>query len=324
MFSHTDFRGLFAIIPTPAKDGADRWDATATVDLAETARVVEKLIADGADGLITTGTTGECATLTGDEFEAFVDCVLSTVRKRIPTFIGTTALGVHEIVKRTRFAQERGADGVLLGMPMWQPLTTDMAVTYYSDFSKTFPGLAVMVYGNSRAFRFPFSADFWGRVADAAPNVVAAKFSRPQDLMAALQAAKGRIAFLPHELGAFEFYQMSPQTTTACWSTAASMGPQPALAVIRAILAGNKDAAEAITADIKWANEPIVELLHQPELFASFNIQIEKIRINVAGYCKAGPIRPPYQVVPKEYVEQATECGRRWAQICPKYLTAAV
>ena len=81
--------------------------------------------------LIVLGTTGECATMTSQEYDAFVDCVLATVKKRIPTFIGTTALGTHEVVRRTRFAAERGADGILLGLPMWQPLTVDMAVEYY-------------------------------------------------------------------------------------------------------------------------------------------------------------------------------------------------
>src|SRR6476661_4951495 len=105
MLRPTDLRGVYAIIPTPAKDGADRWDAVNTVDLEETERVVNALVRDGADGLIVLGTTGECATVTNDEYEAFVDCILATMNKRIPTFVGTTALGTHEVVRRTRFAQ---------------------------------------------------------------------------------------------------------------------------------------------------------------------------------------------------------------------------
>jgi len=66
-------------------------------------------ISNYSDALIVLGTTGECATLTRSEYEAFVDTVLATVNKRIPCFIGTTALGTHEVVYRTRFAQDRGA-----------------------------------------------------------------------------------------------------------------------------------------------------------------------------------------------------------------------
>ena len=162
MLRPQDLRGMYAIIPTPAKPGAERLDATDTVDLAETARLVEHLLRDGTTGLIALGTTGECATLAQADYEAFVDCVLTTVNKRVPTFIGTTALGGQEAVRRIRFVRERGADGTLLGLPMWQPCTTEMAVKYYAEMSALFPDLAIMVYANARAFRFNFSAEFWG------------------------------------------------------------------------------------------------------------------------------------------------------------------
>ena len=63
MLTAQDIRGLYAILPTPAKPGADRMDAEHTVDLEEAARVVDRTIRDGASGLIVLGTTGECATL---------------------------------------------------------------------------------------------------------------------------------------------------------------------------------------------------------------------------------------------------------------------
>ena len=40
--------------------------------------------------------------------------MLETVNRRVPTFIGTTSLGAHEVVDRMRFVRDRGADGVLL------------------------------------------------------------------------------------------------------------------------------------------------------------------------------------------------------------------
>ncbi len=45
-----DITGAWAIIPTPAKDGASDWRARDTVDLDEAARVAENLIASGIDG----------------------------------------------------------------------------------------------------------------------------------------------------------------------------------------------------------------------------------------------------------------------------------
>src|ERR1700690_4252853 len=59
MLKPSDFRGVYAIIPTPAKDGADRWDAVDTVDLSETERVINRLIGDGVNGLIVLGGAGD-------------------------------------------------------------------------------------------------------------------------------------------------------------------------------------------------------------------------------------------------------------------------
>ncbi len=323
MLSARDLRGVYAIIPTPARADADHWGAVDTVDLDETVRVIEALVADRVSGLIVLGTTGECATLTGPEYDAFVDCVLATMRGRLPVFVGTTALGTHEVVRRTRFAQQRGADGILLGLPMWQPLTIDMAVEYFRTISEAFPALAVMVYANARAFRFAFAPEFWSRVVDAAPTVMAAKFSRPQLLLAAQAAARGRVHFLPHETALMKFYELAPETSTACWSTASSMGPEPALAIVDAILAGDRERATAVAADLTWANEPVHPIAADAELFASYNIQIEKLRIMEAGYCKTGPIRPPYNVIPPAYEEAAREVGRRWKALRPKYAAAA-
>ncbi len=323
MLGPKDLRGVYAIIPTPAREGAERWDAENTVDLAETERVVNALVRDGVSGLIVLGTTGECATLTADEYEAFVDCVLSTMKKRLPTFIGTTALGTHEVVRRTRLVAERGADGVLLGLPMWQPLTIDMAVEFYRSIAEAFPRLGIMVYGNGRAFRFSFPPEFWSRVVDAAPTLMAAKYSRPQSLLAALaEASKGRVHFLPHDGGLGKFAQLSPETTTACWSTAASMGPGPVLAQMRAQLANDAEELRKISADLAWVREPIKEIVGDAELFAAYNIQLEKIRIQAAGYCKAGPIRPPYNFMPQNLVEKVHEHARRWRQLCEKYAKA--
>jgi len=324
MLTARDLRGMYAIIPTPAKEGADRLDAVDTVDRDETARLVHRLIEDGASGIIALGTTGECATLSQDDYEGFVDCLLETVRKRVPTFVGATALGGHEVVRRLRFLRARGADGTLLGIPMWQPATLAAAVQYYAGITELFPDLAIMVYANSRAFRFPFGPDFWEGVSQRAPTVMSAKFSNADMLLDVLAASHGRVNFVPNDGAVYRFAALSPDTTTACWATAASMGPQPSVAVMDAILARDMERAKQVANDIAWAGEPIHPIVSNAELFASYNIQVEKIRIDAAGYCKAGPIRPPYNVMPEEYAAAARECGRRWPQLCQKYARAQI
>lgn len=321
MLSATDYRGLYAIIPTPAREGSQALDATNTVDLDETERLINALIRDGSHGLIVLGTTGECATLSNDDYRAFAACVIETAAKRIPVLVGATALGGHEIALRIRLVRDMGAAGTLLGLPMWQPVTTEMVVKFYAEVSRLFPDFAVMVYANARAFRYRFPPEFWERVAREAPTVMSAKYSRPTDLAALQQKTGGRIHFLPNESTVHNFYAAAPGTTTGCWATAAAMGPAPALAMLNAIRRDDAQAVAAIAADIAWAHETVKSIFGDPEVFGSYNIQAEKLRIDAAGYMRAGPIRPPYDVMPPDYAEACRECGRRWRQLCAKYAT---
>jgi trans-o-hydroxybenzylidenepyruvate hydratase-aldolase len=317
MIKATDLRGALAIMPTPAKEGAEHLDATNTVDLDETARLAESLVRDGATGIMALGTMGECATVSHSDYEAYVDCLLQTVKGRIPTFVGTTALGGHEIARRIRFVKERGATGTLLGIPMWQPATPDMAVQFYASVAATFPDFPIMVYANPRAFRFAFGLDFWKSILDKAPTVMSAKFSSKAILKDAVAATKGRVNFVPPVGLAYEFAQLSPETANTCWIPA--VGPQPALALMDALAVRDAQRAKGVAEDIAWAVEPHHIVTGSQDVFASYNIQLEKILMSASGYCKAGPIRPPYNVMPENFAQAARESGQRFAKLREKY-----
>ncbi|HUK39483.1 MAG TPA: dihydrodipicolinate synthase family protein [Candidatus Acidoferrales bacterium] len=317
MITAHDLRGALAIMPTPAKEGAERLDAVNTVDLDETGRLAESLVRDGATGIMALGTMGECATTSNSDYEAFVDCLLKTVRGRIPTFVGATALGGHEIARRIRFVKERGATGTLLGIPMWQPATLDMAVKFYADVAQAFPDFPIMVYANPRAFRFDFGVDFWAGVAQKAPTVMSAKFSSKGILKQSVAASKGKVNFVPPVGMAYEFAQISPETANTCWIPA--VGPQVALALMKALAAGDAQQAKAVADDIAWANEPHHAIVGSQEVFASYNIQLEKVLMGASGYCKPGPIRPPYNVMPEDMIKACREGGERYAKLREKY-----
>lgn len=318
MLKAEDFKGVYGILATPAKEGADRWDATDTVDLDETARLTDRMIQDGCTGLLALGTTGECATLTEKEFEAFTDCFLSTVANRVPAFVGTTTLGTHDTVRRMKFIRDRGADGTMLGLPMWQACSEKQAVNFYASISEAFPDMAIMVYANQYAFRFGFPPSFWAAVANAAPTVTSAKFASPVSYLDCLAAVDGKINLLPIDMMALGFAEQAPDAVTALWATAACMGPQPCVALMNAIDSKDHDRAGEIAKDIMWANEKFIPN-HDFELFSQYNLQLEKIRFNASGYCDVGPIRPPYNDVPDEFAEGARECGQRWAELVKKY-----
>ncbi len=317
MITAKELKGALAIMPTPAKPGAERLDATDTVDLDETARLAEQLVRDGANGIMALGTMGECATTSQADYETYVDCLLKTVRGRIPTFVGTTALGGHEIARRIKFVKERGATGTLLGIPMWQPANVEMAVKFYGDVAATFPDFPIMVYANPRAFRFDFGVDFWGQVVTKAPTVMSAKFSSKNILKESIAASKGKVNFVPPVGLAYEFAQIAPESQDTCWIP--SVGPQVAIALMKSLADGNAAQAKAVAADIAWANEPHHAITGSQEIFASYNIQLEKVLMAASGYCKTGPIRPPYDYMPDDFRQAASEGGERYAKLREKY-----
>jgi dihydrodipicolinate synthase/N-acetylneuraminate lyase len=314
----SDIKGLYGIIATPASEGAERWDAVDTVNLEETERLANKLMADGVSGLIVLGSTGECATVTEDEYKAFVDCFLSTVDGRVPTMVGATSMGTHQTVARLRFAQERGATGTLLGLPMWQPCTEEMALGFYGSISEAFPDLAIMVYANANAFRFDFPVEFWEKLVKRAPTVTSAKIDPFAGRQALVEATKGRINMMPIDGFAYALEAASPGSVTACWATAAGMGPQPSVALMDAILANDMDRAKMISEQMMEATKPFLPP-HAFPVFASYNLQLERLRIAAAGYCDPGPIRPPCNVIPEDLATGARECGHLWAELVKQY-----
>lgn len=313
LLSADEIRGAYAIMPTPSNPGADHWSATDTVNVAETERLTNQLIVDGVDALIALGTTGECATITEDEFRVYTEAVCRAAAGRVPTIVGATAMGTHQIMERLRIVRDNGATGTMLGLPMWQPCTEDMALRLYAGVAEAFPDLTVMLYMNVRAFRFDFGLTFWEKLIDVAPNVTCAKYGATPGLADLFEVTKGKVNFLPIDMAAWGAYQATGGKITAVWSTGASMGPRPTIAVARALAA--KDEARLAELDAKIAKATETFMPPNPAEFAFYNIQLEKIRMEASGYCAPGPIRPPYDVVPEEYDARARECGRRWAEL---------
>src|SRR5437879_4138842 len=132
----------------------------------------------------------------------------------------------------------------------------EMAVQHYATMSEAFPDFPIMIYANPRAFRFDFPPAFWRQIAEKAPTVIAAKFSEVGRYLPVLRASQGRIKFVPVSNSVYAFARLAPEETTTCWATSVTMGPQPSIALMDAILAADWDRAKQIADDIAWAGEP--------------------------------------------------------------------
>lgn len=313
-----EVRGVFAIMPTPAVEGAEDPSMTDTVDHDETARAVGALIGDGVDAVLTTGTFGEGATLTWDELRGFAGTVVSAAAGRVPVFVGATTLNTRDTIARARVLRDLGVTGMLLGRPMWCYCDDIDIVRYYTAVAEAVPELAIIVYDNPEAFKGKISSDAYRELA-ALPQVIAAKYPTLGPSFAEeLAAMSGRMRALPVDRDWFAAWEQAPEELTACWSGSASCGPRPHVELARRLAAGDREGARAVADELQEAGRGFL-----PEgnfaLFAKYNIQLEKIRINEAGYLSAGPSRPPYLHCPEDYAATARASGRRLAALNARY-----
>ncbi|GAA3239258.1 hypothetical protein GCM10017691_40210 [Pseudonocardia petroleophila] len=313
-----DITGLLAIMPTPAVPEAEDPAVADTVDHAETARAVEALISDGVHAVLTNGTFGECATLTWDEHRAFAGTVVETAASRVPVFVGATTLNTRDTIARARTLRDIGADGLLLGRPMWSACDEDATVGFYRAVAEAVPELAIIVYDNPEAFKGKIGPRTYARLAEI-PQVVAAKYpGLAGSFLADLDALAGRVRLLPVERDWYYTWRWAPDQVRACWSGAASCGPGAGVALAAAIAAGDAEVARQISEEMRAAGRTFFPR-GDFALFSTYNVQLEKIRINEAGYMVAGPARPPYARCPEDFAEGARESGRLLAALEARY-----
>ena len=148
MVSCSDLSGVMAMMPAFATDDAASIDAKDTVDVNRLEAGLNQMISDGAGVVSTCGSFGEFHTLLWDEFKTLNRAVVEIADKRVPIFVGCTALNSREALQRMEYANEIGAYGVLIGVPFYFPSTVDNALRFYKDIAERFPKLGIMIYHN--------------------------------------------------------------------------------------------------------------------------------------------------------------------------------
>jgi trans-o-hydroxybenzylidenepyruvate hydratase-aldolase len=88
--------------------------------------------------------------------------------------------------------------------------------------------------------------------------------------------------------------------------------------VAQAKKTGDWTKAKAISDDMRAADATLFPRGDFAE-FSKYNIGLEKARMDAAGWLKAGPCRPPYTLVPDEYLSGAQKSGKAWASLHAKY-----
>ena len=117
------FRGAGVAIVTPfTADG---------INFPEFGRLIDDQIAHGTDAIIVAGTTGEAATMNDAEHKEAIKFTVDRVKKRVPVIAGTGSNDTSYAIHLSQYAEQAGADGLLLVTPYYNKCTQKGLVGHF-------------------------------------------------------------------------------------------------------------------------------------------------------------------------------------------------
>jgi len=136
-------RGVIHLVMTP-------FDSNGELDEAALRTAVEHA-ADALAGedavFLTTASTGEFYAMSDDECKTVIRVTVEQLNKRFPVFVGTGRSGTRQTIELSRFAQDVGADGVMLLNPYYQPVTEEGLYRHFKAIAESID-VGIMIYNN--------------------------------------------------------------------------------------------------------------------------------------------------------------------------------
>ncbi|MFF1385877.1 4-hydroxy-tetrahydrodipicolinate synthase [Arthrobacter sp. NPDC058288] len=143
------------------------------VDYQQAAELAVKLVDDGCDGLVVTGTTGETSTLTDEENVGMFRAVKEAVGGRAAIIAGTGTNDTAHSVHLSKQAAEVGVDGLLIVTPYYnKPSQAGVRAHFETIASST--DVPVMLYDIPGRSSIQIAPETMIRLAEH-PNIVAVK-----------------------------------------------------------------------------------------------------------------------------------------------------
>ena len=231
------FKGSFVALITPM--GAD-----GAVDEGALREFVEWQVAEGTDGLVPTGTTGESPTLSHAEHRRVVELTIEVAKGRVPVMAGTGSNSTAEAIELTRAAKEAGADAALVVTPYYNRPTQDGLFRHFTAIADAVD-LPIFIYNIPPRSVVDMSVDTMARLSQH-PNIVGVKdatanLTRP--LHTRLRCREGFIQFSGEDHTALAFLAAGAQ---GCISVTGNVAPRLCADMHRAWADGDMKRAIAI------------------------------------------------------------------------------
>jgi 4-hydroxy-tetrahydrodipicolinate synthase len=156
---------LVAIVTPMSDDGV--------LDLDTLRRLVDWHIAEGTDGIVIVGTTGESPTVTFDEHCLLIRTTVEQAAGRVPVIAGTGANSTAEAIELTECAKRAGAQAGLSVVPYYNKPTQEGLYQHYRKIAEAVD-LPLILYNVPGRTVADLSNDTTLRLA-AVPGIIGVK-----------------------------------------------------------------------------------------------------------------------------------------------------
>jgi 4-hydroxy-tetrahydrodipicolinate synthase len=262
--------------------------ASGALDLDGAQRLAGRLVAEGCDGLVLSGTTGESPTTTDAEKTELIRAVRAAVGDRATIVAGVGTADTRHTVELALAAEKAGADGLLAVTPYYSRPPQDAVETHFRTLADAC-GLPVALYDIPGRTGTRIEPETMIRLA-AHPRIVAVKDCAYDLLGTQKVLAETELAYYT---GCDEYVLALYAIGGAGYiSTVANVAPRPFRAVIDAFDAG--DTAEA--ARLQRATVRLTELMMGSGLPGTVTAKALLGRLGLPG----GPVRAPLRPADRE------------------------
>jgi dihydrodipicolinate synthase/N-acetylneuraminate lyase len=160
------FEGIFAVMLTA-------YDDLGNVDREAMREMTDYLVDSGVHGLVVLGSNGENPYLTHHHQKDVIDTVVDACSQRVPVIVGVNKRGTEPAVDMSRYAEEAGADGLLVALHRFYNLDEDAVYDFYEQVCAGV-SLPVLFYNFPSNTSLILTPESIARIADI-ENVVGAK-----------------------------------------------------------------------------------------------------------------------------------------------------
>ena len=121
------------------------FDENGEIDFQATKNLINYLIANGTEGLVVSGTTGESPTLTEEEKVNLFKFTVEVVNGRVPVIAGTGSNNTKGSIELTILAEDVGVDGIMLVAPYYNNPSQEGLYQHFKTIAEV-TSLPIMLY----------------------------------------------------------------------------------------------------------------------------------------------------------------------------------